>query len=53
MTNVKNGLTIDLNNLRFKYSAVAILNDKLYYVNVIKGIVEPVIQHKFLIFGGN
>lgn len=22
-------------------------NDKLYYINVIKGIVEPVFQHKF------
>ena len=47
MTNVQNGLTIDLNNLRFKYSAFAIFNDKLYYINVIKGIVEPLIQHKF------
>lgn len=31
----------------------AMYDGKLYFINVIKDIVEPVIQHKFLLFGGN
>ena len=31
----------------YKNGGFAIFNDKLYYINVTKGAVEPVIQHKF------
>lgn len=31
----------------YTYVGFAMYDGKLYFINVIKGIVEPVIQHKF------